>query len=78
MATEAGILHQMQKACPQKTFIPAPVEDDSCACSECGFMKLNTLEKIYRCLVDEAPEIKLSLETIKAAARPLQRMMEHS
>ena len=78
VATEAGILHQMQKACPQKTFIPAPVEDDSCACSECGFMKLNTLEKIYRCLVDEAPEIKLSPETIKAAAHPLERMMEHS
>ena len=57
VATEAGILHEMQKRCPEKTFIPAPVEDDTCACSECAFMKMNTLEKLYRCLRDETPEI---------------------
>ena len=49
VATEAGILHEMKKRCPQKTFIPAPVEDETCACSECAFMKLNTLEKLYLC-----------------------------
>ena len=56
VATEAGILHEMQKKCPQKTFIPAPVEDESCACSECAFMKLNTLEKLFLCLQHELPE----------------------
>ena len=50
VATEAGILYEMQKKCPHKTFIPAPVDDDTCACSECAFMKLNTLEKLYNCL----------------------------
>ena len=50
VATEAGILHEMNKRCPDKLFIPAPVEDSSCACSECSFMKLNTLEKVYLCL----------------------------
>jgi quinolinate synthase len=78
VATESGIIHQMQKACPKKIFLPAPVEDDTCACSECAYMKLNTVEKIYHCLLKEAPEIKLSASTISAAAIPLQRMMELS
>ena len=59
VATEAGILHEMKKRAPEKTFIPAPVSDDTCACSECAFMKLNTLKKLYLCLKHELPEIEL-------------------
>jgi len=66
VATEAGILHEMQKKCPHKTFIPAPVEDDTCACSECAFMKLNTLEKLYNCLRFEQPEIELAPDLKKS------------
>lgn len=75
VATEAGILHEMQKKAPHKTFIPAPVEDDSCACSECAFMKLNTLEKLYLCMKHELPEINLSKELIAQAAAPINRML---
>ena len=75
VATEAGILHEMQKRAPNKTFIPAPVEDDSCACSECAFMKLNTLEKLYQCMKHEQPEIVLSQELIAKAAAPIERML---
>ncbi len=75
VATEAGILHEMQKRCPSKQFIPAPVEDDTCACSECAFMKLNTMEKLYRCLKDETPEIKLDLQLMKDARLPIERML---
>lgn len=75
VATEAGILHEMQKKAPHKTFIPAPVEDDSCACSECAFMKLNTLEKLYVCMKHELPEINLSKELIAQAAAPINRML---
>ena len=76
VATEVGILHEMKKTCPDKTFIPAPVEDDSCACSECAFMKRNTLEKVYHCLRDETPEIRLDEALIKQAQIPLQRMLD--
>ena len=55
VATEAGILHEMQKKCPQKTFIPAPPNDSTCGCNECNFMRLNTLEKLYNCLKYEFP-----------------------
>ena len=75
VATEAGILHEMQKRCPDKTFIPAPVEDETCACSECAFMKLNTLEKLYLCLKHEQPEIILSQELIDKAKLPITRML---
>jgi quinolinate synthase len=75
VATEAGILHEMQKKCPQKTFIPAPVEDDTCACSECGFMKLNTLEKLYNCLRFEQPEIELAPDLIEKAKMPILKML---
>ena len=78
VATEVGILHQMQKCCPEKKFIPAPVEDDTCACSECGFMKLNTLEKLYRCLLEESPEIKMNKKLMDAARIPIERMFELS
>ena len=78
VATEAGILHEMQKRCPEKTFIPAPVEDDTCACSECAFMKMNTLEKLYRCLRDETPEILMDSKLMDAARLPIERMFELS
>jgi quinolinate synthase len=75
VATEAGILHEMQKRCPSKHFIPAPVEDDTCACSECAFMKLNTMEKLYRCLKDETPEIRLDDVLMEKARLPIERML---
>ena len=78
VATEAGILYEMQKRCPKKTFIPAPVEDDTCACSECAFMKLNTLEKLYRCLLNESPEVKIDKKLMDCARIPIQRMFELS
>ncbi|MBW7845185.1 MAG: quinolinate synthase NadA [Bacteroidia bacterium] len=76
VATEAGILHQMAIENPTKTLIPAPSkEDNTCACSECAFMKLNTLEKLYNCLLNETPEITLSDEIIKQSLIPLNRML---
>ena len=75
VATEAGILHEMQKCCPNKTFIPAPVEDDTCACSECAFMKLNTMEKLYLCLKNEEPAIRLDEDLMEKARRPIERML---
>jgi quinolinate synthase len=78
VATEAGILYEMQKRCPKKTFIPAPVEDDTCACSECAFMKLNTLEKLYRCLLEESPEVKMDKKLMDGARIPIERMFELS
>lgn len=75
VATEAGILHEMQKRCPQKTFIPAPVEDDTCACSECAFMKLNTLEKLYNCMLYELPEINMEKGLMEKARQPIERML---
>ena len=76
VATEVGILHEMKKRCPQKTFIPAPVEDETCACSECAFMKLNTLEKLYLCLENGQPEVKLSQSLIEKAKLPITRMLK--
>lgn len=78
VATEAGILHEMQKKAPHKTFIPAPVEDETCACSECAFMKLNTLEKLYLCLEHELPEILLDENLMRKARLPIERMLELS
>ena len=78
VATEAGILYEMQKRCPQKIFIPAPVEDDTCACSECAFMKLNTLEKLYRCLLRESPEVNMDTKLIDNARIPIEKMFELS
>ena len=77
IATEPGIIHQMEKACPGKTFIPAPPEGD-CACNECPYMKLNTLEKVYLCMKNRAPEITLDEELRLRALRPIQRMLEMS
>ena len=67
----------MEKACPGKTFIPAPPEGD-CACNECPYMKLNTLEKLYLCMKNSAPEITLDEELRLRALRPIQRMLEMS
>ena len=79
VATEAGILHQMQKDVPHKTLIPAPaIEDNTCACSECAFMKMNTLQKLYNCLEKEDPEIFLSPQLMKEALAPIERMLELS
>ena len=76
VATEAGILHQMQLDNPAKTLIPAPSkEDNNCACSECAFMKVNTLEKLYQCLQNESPEVHLDNKIIEKALLPIQRML---
>lgn len=77
VATETGILHQMQLASPGKTFIPAP-PNNNCACNECPYMKLNTLEKLYLCMKYELPEITMEENLRKAALRPIQRMLEIS
>lgn len=79
VATEAGILHQLSKEVPHKTLIPAPShEDNTCACSECAFMKVNTLEKLYLCLKNESPEIKISEELRLKALKPIEKMLELS
>ena len=78
VATEVGIIHQMQKANPNKVFIPVPPKDSTCGCSECNFMKLITLEKIYKCLDTESPEIKLDNDIIEKARKPIIKMLEIS
>ncbi len=75
VATESGILHQMTKSCPDKTFIPAPANDSTCACNDCSFMKLNSLEKLYACLKHELPEIILDESIIEKAKLPIERML---
>tara|TARA_B110000438_G_C15734138_1_gene615543 strand:- start:583 stop:1323 length:741 start_codon:yes stop_codon:yes gene_type:complete len=75
VATESGILHQMKKSRPNKIFIPAPVQDETCACSECAFMKLNTLEKLYNCLLNESPQIKLNRDLISKSKISIDRML---
>ncbi len=77
IATESGIIHQMEKANPDKVFIPAP-PNNQCACNDCPHMKLNTLEKLYLCLKNEMPEITLPLDVIKKAQKPIERMLEIS
>jgi quinolinate synthase len=77
IATEPGIIHQMEKAQPQKTFIPAPPLNE-CACNECPHMRLNTLEKLYLAMKNQAPEITMTEDVRLAALRPMQRMLEMS
>ncbi|MBS1762374.1 MAG: quinolinate synthase NadA [Bacteroidetes bacterium] len=77
VATEAGILHQMEKASPHKTFIPAPPEN-ACACNDCPYMKLNTLEKLYLCMKYELPQIEMDEELRLAAKKPIDRMLDIS
>lgn len=78
VATEEGIIHQMRKKAPQKTLIPAPPNQEGCSCNECPFMKLNTLEKVYLALRDEAPEITMPEPLRLKALAPLERMLEWS
>jgi quinolinate synthase len=77
VATEPGIIHQMKKAAPDKEYIPAP-SDSSCACNECPYMRLNTIEKLYLCLRDERPEVTVDDEIRKRALAPIQKMLELS
>ncbi|MDO4949270.1 MAG: quinolinate synthase NadA [Bacteroidales bacterium] len=78
VVTESGILHEMQKAAPHKTFIPAPPTDGSCACNECNYMKLITLQKVYDCLRLGRPVVEVDAEVAKKAVRPINRMLEIS
>ena len=81
VATESGILHEMQKACPQKTFIPAPPETPEtvgCSCNECSFMKLNTLSKLYNTLKYEWPTVEVDPAISELAIRPINKMLEIS
>jgi quinolinate synthase len=77
VATETGILHQMQLSSPEKTFIPAP-PNNNCACNDCPHMKLNTLEKLYLCMEYEMPEISMDETLLKLAKRPIERMLQIS
>ena len=82
VATEAGILHEMQRTCPDKEFIPVPPEISEsgleCSCNECNYMKLNTLEKVYNCLKNMSPQIEIDSEIAKEAVKPINRMLELS
>ena len=79
VATESGILHEMQKKCPEKTFIPAPPDDSTtCGCNDCAYMKLNTLEKVRNALRDLSPAIEVDEEIARRARRPIERMLELS
>ena len=78
VCTESGILFEMQRRCPEKTFIPAPPEDGTCACNECEYMKLITLEKLYNSLKFMAPEITVDSDIAERAVKPIQRMLDIS
>jgi len=82
VATEAGILHEMQRTCPDKEFIPVPPEISEsgleCSCNECQYMKMNTLEKVYNCLKEENPQIEIDPKIAKDAVKPIERMLELS
>ena len=78
VATESGILHQMKKDYPNKQFIPVPPETGNCACNECNYMRMNTMEKLYNCLKNESPEIVVDTEVTEKAVRPIIKMLEMS
>jgi len=78
VATESGILHEMQKACPQKTFIPAPPDDSTCACNECNYMKLITMKKLYNCLKYEWPTVEVDKDVAAKAVKSINKMLEIS
>ncbi len=78
VATESGILHQMQRECPDKEFIPAPPDDSTCACNNCSFMKLNTLEKLADCLERLKPQIEVNPAVAARAIKPIERMLKLS
>ncbi len=77
VVTESGILHQMQQRSPQKTFIPAP-PDNGCACNECPYMRLNTMEKLYLCMKNKTPRLEMNPLLCQASLNPLKRMLEWS
>lgn len=78
VVTESGILFEMRNKCPEKTFLAAPAEDTECQCNQCDYMRMNTLEKVYRALRDEKPEIIVDAELAEKALRPIERMLELS
>lgn len=78
VATETGIIHQMKKAAPEKVYIPAPPEDETCSCNECPHMKLNTVEKLYLCMNNKYPEIIMDEKIRQQALRPIEKMLEMS
>ena len=78
VVTESGILHEMQKNCPEKKFIPVPPDDSSCGCNECAFMRLSTLDKVYNTLRYEWPVVEVSADIAEAAVKPIDRMLELS
>ncbi|MCM1108286.1 MAG: quinolinate synthase NadA [Clostridium sp.] len=78
VATESGILHEMCKSCPEKTFIPVPPDDSTCACNECNYMRLITLSKLYNCLKYEWPEIEVDTAVAQEAVKPIRRMLDIS
>lgn len=78
VATESGVIHEMKKQSPDKEFIPAPPNDSTCACNECNFMRLNTIEKLYNCLKYEIPEIYIDENLQKEAIKPIRKMLELS
>ena len=79
VVTESGILHEMQKSCPDKEFIPAPPEategETTCGCNECNYMRLNTLEKVYNCLRYEYPQVEVDASIAEKAIKPIERML---
>lgn len=77
VVTESGILFEMRRKCPSKTFLAAPAEDSECQCNECDYMKLNTLEKVYKALRDEQPEITVDPEIAAKAILPIERMLSY-
>jgi len=77
VVTESGIIHQMKKLAPGKNYIPAP-PDKSCNCNECPFMKLNTMEKLYLCMKNKDPQIRMDRELLIRALKPIERMLEMS
>ena len=78
VTTESGVIHEMRKRNPQKDFIPAPPNDSTCACNECSFMRLNTMEKLYQCLRNETPEIHIDPTLREKAVKSIHRMLELS
>lgn len=78
VATESGILHEMEKKCPGKVFLPAPPNDSTCACNDCQYMKMNTMKKLRDCIKNENPEIHVDEEIARKARRPIERMLEIS
>ncbi|MCM1153553.1 MAG: quinolinate synthase NadA [Muribaculum sp.] len=78
VVTESGILFEMRKNCPEKTFLPAPAQDAECQCNECDYMKMNTLRKVYDCLLNESPSVEVEASLADKAVKPIKRMLELS